>query len=189
MALHNLIENLIHELRYREVTPHLRPCRRMADLGCRHDHHFLTRVRGLAESCWGLDITIEDGQDGNITLLKADITKNLPFEDGFLDQITILAVLEHIADPKAVLAEVRRCLAPGGRLIVTTPTKLGIKVHDGLVRTRLVRDVEPDEHKDFDVSPQALAQWAREAGLIVEDSHSFELGMNAFLLASRPASR
>jgi len=161
----------------------------MADLGCRHDHHFLTRVRGLAESCWGLDITIEDGQDGNITLLKADITKNLPFEDGFLDQITILAVLEHIADPKAVLAEVRRCLAPGGRLIVTTPTKFGIKVHDMLVRTRLVRDVEPDEHKDFDVSPQALAEWAREAGLVVEDSHSFELGMNAFLLASRPVSR
>lgn len=187
MALHNLIENLIHSLRYREVVPHLRRCRRMADLGCRFDHHFLTRVRGLADESWGLDVTVSDGQDGTITLLKADITKNLPFPDGHLDQITILAVLEHIADPKAVLSEVRRCLAPGGRLIVTTPTKLGIMVHDVLVHTGLVRDVEPGEHKDFDVSPEALASWAREAGLVVEDVHSFELGMNAFLLASRPS--
>lgn len=189
MALHNLIENLIHELRYREVEPHLRPCKRLADLGCRYDHFFLTRVKDRAEKCWGLDVTVENGTDGNITLINGDITKRLPFEDGFLDQITILAVLEHIADPKAVLSEVRRCLAPGGRLIVTTPTKLGIKVHDFLVRTRLVRDVEPDEHKDFDVSPEALADWARSAGLVVEDVHSFELGMNAFLLARRPASQ
>lgn len=187
MALHNLIENLIHELRYREVAPRLRSCRRMADLGCRHDHYFLTRMRGLAEKSWGLDVTVENGEDGSIVLLKADITKRLPFEDGFLDQITILAVLEHIANPREVLAECRRCLAPGGRLVVTTPTKLGIKVHDWLVRTRLVRDVEPDEHKDFDVSPEALAGWAREAGLAVEDVHSFELGMNAFLLATRPS--
>jgi len=187
MALHNLIENLIHELRYREVEPHLRPCRRLADLGCRFDHHFLTRVRGRAEQCWGLDVTVEKGVDGNIALLNADITRPLPFEDGYLDQITILAVLEHIADPKAVLSEVRRCLAPGGRLIVTTPTKLGIKIHDVLVHTGLVRDVEPGEHKDFDVSPEALAAWARGAGLVVEDVHTFELGMNAFLLASRPS--
>lgn len=47
----------------------------------------------------------------------------LPFRDGSFDRIALLEVIEHLpADASAgYLAELRRVLAPGGRLLVTTP--------------------------------------------------------------------
>jgi SAM-dependent methyltransferase len=187
MAINNLVEGLIHALRYREVRPYLKPCRRMADLGCRWDYAFLKEVRATADGCWGLDLDVKDGADGNITLMRRDITKPLPFENAFFDQITSLAVLEHIEDPRPILKECLRVLTPGGRLILTTPTHMGIHVHDVLLKAGLVRDVEPGEHKDFSMSKAVLSDWAREAGFVVESAHTFECGMNLFLCAAKPA--
>lgn len=188
MPLHVWVEDTINALRYRKVRPALGPCLRLADLGCRHDHYFLSQVRGLAQECWGLDLEVQDGRDGNITLMRRDITQRLPFADGYLDTITSLAVIEHVEDPRPMLRECFRCLKPGGRLVLTTPTRLGIYVHDLLIKTRLVRDVEPGEHKDFAMSRKVLARWVEEAGFSVETAETFECGMNLFLTAVRPVS-
>lgn len=40
---------------------------------------------------------------------------------GRFDLITAHFVVEHVPDPAAVLADMRRCLAPGGRLFLTVP--------------------------------------------------------------------
>lgn len=45
----------------------------------------------------------------------------LPLDDGALDVVLSTQVLEHVADPAAVLAEARRVLRPGGTLYVTVP--------------------------------------------------------------------
>jgi ubiquinone/menaquinone biosynthesis C-methylase UbiE len=45
----------------------------------------------------------------------------LPFEDRVFDLVWASEVIEHIADTAAWLSEVRRVLAPGGRLLITTP--------------------------------------------------------------------
>jgi len=45
----------------------------------------------------------------------------LPFEDGSFDVVWASEVLEHVADTARWLSEVRRVLAPRGRLLVTTP--------------------------------------------------------------------
>lgn len=37
------------------------------------------------------------------------------------DVVLLLNLIEHVADPRAVLARVRACLAPGGRVLVKTP--------------------------------------------------------------------
>jgi ubiquinone/menaquinone biosynthesis C-methylase UbiE len=44
--------------------------------------------------------------------------ENLPFADGAFDTVVITYTLCSVEDPARVLAEVRRVLAPGGRLIV-----------------------------------------------------------------------
>ena len=44
----------------------------------------------------------------------------LPFEDGAFDVVTCQHSLPRLADPLAVVAEMRRVLAPGGRLGITT---------------------------------------------------------------------
>ena len=45
----------------------------------------------------------------------------LPFPDASFDLIVIADMLEHVADDRAMLAEVARCLKVGGRAIVNVP--------------------------------------------------------------------
>jgi ubiquinone/menaquinone biosynthesis C-methylase UbiE len=56
-------------------------------------------------------------------LRKPDIVAdahNLPFKDGEFEMVLCTEVLEHVLDPKKVIAELNRVLVPGGILILTT---------------------------------------------------------------------
>ena len=46
----------------------------------------------------------------------------LPFEVGAFDLVWASEVIEHVADTARWLSEVRRVLAPRGRLLITTPS-------------------------------------------------------------------
>lgn len=52
----------------------------------------------------------------------------LPFGDGAFDLVWSSEVIEHVADTARWLSEVRRVLAPGGRLLVTTPSHGRLRV-------------------------------------------------------------
>ena len=54
---------------------------------------------------------------GNVYPARGDATA-LPYEDASIDAVVLTAVLGEIPDPGAALREIRRVLAPGGRLIV-----------------------------------------------------------------------
>jgi SAM-dependent methyltransferase len=45
----------------------------------------------------------------------------LPFPDGSLDAISAFDVIEHVSDDAMLLAEFRRALKPGGRLLASVP--------------------------------------------------------------------
>lgn len=53
----------------------------------------------------------------NVTFEQADIFA-LPFADGQFDHVFVCFVLEHLTDPVAALAKLRRVLKPGGTLTV-----------------------------------------------------------------------
>ncbi len=47
--------------------------------------------------------------------------ERLPFAGACFDLVVALWVLEHVAEPRALLGEVRRVLKPGGRFVFITP--------------------------------------------------------------------
>ena len=62
---------------------------------------------------------VDGGSYSNVDLV-CDL-RSLPLADGAVDGIISVAVLEHVTDPSAHVAEMRRVLAPGGRVICYLP--------------------------------------------------------------------
>lgn len=56
------------------------------------------------------------------------------------DHVTMLAVLDHLAEPAGVLAEAHRILRPGGSLIMTWPSAAVDPILEVLTRMGLVQD-------------------------------------------------
>jgi SAM-dependent methyltransferase len=68
-------------------------------------------------------------------------TDRLPFADEAFDFVTYMDVIEHHDySPKRVLLEIRRVLAPGGCVIITTPNHASIYNRLSLLRGRSVND-------------------------------------------------
>ena len=55
----------------------------------------------------------------------ADLAR-LPFRDGSFGAALNIVVLEHVRDPRAVLQELNRVLAPGARLLLAAPQEWGV---------------------------------------------------------------
>jgi SAM-dependent methyltransferase len=81
-----------------------------------------------------------------VPVVRAD-ARHLPVQDGTVDAIVMLDVLEHLADPAAVLATARRALHPGGCLIVSVPHQgllAGLDANNVYTRLRRRRPSWPD---------------------------------------------
>jgi SAM-dependent methyltransferase len=89
---------------------------------------------------------------------------------GAYDIVTMVEVLEHVADPGVLLAEGGRHLRPGGLLYVTTPHGRGISSR---VLGTEWSVVSPPEHLQL-FSTHGLRSAVNRAGLVVEriDTHA-----------------
>lgn len=101
---------------------------RVLDLGCgaggnlamlQAFHPALTIGVDLSD----LAIALARAADPTTNLVRADISRPLPFADGTIDVVTILNVLCHdwVVSEVAVLREVARVLRPGGLILITEP--------------------------------------------------------------------
>ena len=54
-----------------------------------------------------------------------DVSAPLPFPDASLGGVLAILVLQHLPHPAAFIAEIRRCLRPGGHLLITAPARDG----------------------------------------------------------------
>ncbi len=85
------------------------------DLGARDGH----QTRWLASR--GYAVTSVDVEPQFDDCLALDANRPLPFEDGAFDLVWSSEVIEHLQDPAASLAELRRVTRKGGDIILTTP--------------------------------------------------------------------
>ena len=105
----------------------------VADLGCGPGAHALALARR------GYDVVGIDGSprmvEGartraardkvNASFGVDDVRAPLRFADASLTGVLAILVLQHLPDPAAFIAEIRRCLRPGGHVLVTAPSRDG----------------------------------------------------------------
>lgn len=101
----------------------------VADLGCGPGAHALALARR------GYDVVGLDGSGRMVDVARAgaarqgvdarfevhDVATALPFDDASLGGVLAILVLQHLTNPASFLAEVHRCLRPGGHLLLTAP--------------------------------------------------------------------
>lgn len=126
-----LLSDQATQYRIKSIRPYLRG--RVLDVGCGW-----TRLPPLLAPD-----QVYVGVDGNAEALEADRRKfpSLRFllrdvdhqpldlgEERF-DTAVMTAVIEHLHAPERILTEIRQALAPGGLLLITTPTPFGDWLH------------------------------------------------------------
>ncbi|HVS85978.1 MAG TPA: class I SAM-dependent methyltransferase [Gaiellaceae bacterium] len=117
------------------------PGLQVLDLGCRTGA--LTQYYAPGNAVTGVDVdsdALERARERlGIETHWADAEDALPFEDGSFDVVVMGEVLEHLADPAAAVANVRRVLRPGGRFVGSVPNAFRLKN-----RLRFLRGLPPE---------------------------------------------
>lgn len=102
-----------------------------------------------------------------IRILQADI-RELPFPDRSFDLLYTMGTIEHIAEYRQAVREVRRVLRPGGRAILGVPYKWNLFLRPALVAVLDALGLYPySPEKSF--GTRELTQVVEEAGLRVRE--------------------
>lgn len=185
---YGLLTRRVGEARLKAALPHLPRGASVLDVGC-----------GLTD----LAARIPDytGADRNADVLAAQ-KKRYPERDFFewdigrgeappllaregpFEGILLLAVLEHVANPAEVLSRVVPLLAPGGRLVVTTPHPVGHWPLEAGAALGLLSAHAHDEHETL-LGREALEAAGRAAGLGLVLYRRFLFGLNQLAVFSR----
>jgi SAM-dependent methyltransferase len=169
--------------RYRAVQPYIRGHSLVCDIGCGVDAYFLRWIH--PHIAWGVGLDHQIGRAGRYStpIVLADITSGLPVVSGKFDHAVMLAVIEHLANPEAVLREAHRILAPGGSLVITWPSVVIDPLLDVLHWLRVVSsEVETDQHEPR-IPLKVLAPMLRGIGFKDLIHRKFELGLNNLIVA------
>jgi arsenite methyltransferase len=157
---------------------------RVLDVGCGPGFYVteMLEVVGRGGSIVGVDGSADmlavaakraEGHD-NVEFHEADAT-SLPVPDASFDRAIAVQVLEYVRDVPAALAELRRALRPGGRVLVWDVdwATVSWRASDGELMKRVLSAW--DKHLTHPSLPRELAPRLRDAGFehIQLDAHPF----------------
>jgi 2-polyprenyl-3-methyl-5-hydroxy-6-metoxy-1,4-benzoquinol methylase len=103
----------------------------VVDLGCGPGAHALAMARR------GYDVVGVDGSSRMVDVARTraarhhvdatfdmhDVSAPLCFADASLGGVLAIHVLQHLPHPATFITEIRRCLRPGGHLLITAPAR------------------------------------------------------------------
>lgn len=178
-CVHDRLDALVdHFARYRTLN-------RWLDVGCGAG----TLMRAARGRGWvpvgtevaptAADVVSREGFEVHLGMLE-----DAPFADESFDVVSIVEVVEHVADTDSLLRSALRVLRPGGALYLTTPHGLGLSARTlGLEWS----GVAPPEHLQL-FSIKGLTALAERPGLRVRELHSHAVNPHELLARLRPAS-
>jgi 2-polyprenyl-6-hydroxyphenyl methylase/3-demethylubiquinone-9 3-methyltransferase len=95
---------------------------------------------------------------------------------GAFDVVTCMEMLEHVPEPASVIMACAKLVKPGGRVFFSTINRNPKSFLFAIVGAEHVLKLLPKgthEYAKF-IRPSELAQWCRNAGLVVEQSRGME---------------
>ena len=130
-AIHlDLTHNMV---RYgKTLRRYVRPGDRWLDVGCGYQilpfwampEDEQAQIVHSARFLVGVDVDERMAEHPFLSYRVKALGGALPFKDETFDLVTANMVVEHLQDPEAFLADVRRVLRPGGRFLFHTPNYL-----------------------------------------------------------------
>ena len=116
-----------HHARYRWAAL-LAPGRRVLDAGSGTGFGTEILARAGAGRADGFDVNLEVVEHareraGDAADFAVGDLNRIPYGDDAFDLVTCFEAIEHVEDPFRALSELRRVLAPGGVLLVSTPNR------------------------------------------------------------------
>jgi len=181
MADQGLLTGRVRALRVSAALEHVPAAARVLDVGCG-----FAGLAGRFSAYVGCDRNpgiLEENRTRfpGAAYVAWDAAGGAPPEDlvfaGPFDVVLMLALLEHLSSPAAALAGAAGLLAPGGRIVVTTPhplgrLPLGIGARLGLLSTHAA-----EEHEVL-LARGALEAAGAAAGLRLTSYRRFLFGLN-----------
>ncbi|MFH0955504.1 MAG: class I SAM-dependent methyltransferase [Candidatus Micrarchaeota archaeon] len=103
---------------------------------------------------------------------------------GLFDSVCLLAVIEHVHEYDRLIQNLSKSLVPGGRLVLTTPTPAGDKVHRFFSGLDVAStDAKDDHFHIFTLSE--LSALLLKNGFEIEHKSLFFLGLNQVIVGKK----
>ena len=155
----------------------------LIDVGCERGSLPAFLPRGIGYT--GADILPKEKFSPKFRYLKASIEKGLgKKENGKYDCVVMAAVIEHLSKPDSAIRNCGSLLKPGGRLILTTPTKTGDSLHKTISRIGLVSLDAAEGHQHI-FTMEELTGLFEKSGFSVTESKTFQFGMNQLVVGEK----
>tara|TARA_X000000368_G_scaffold415680_1_gene407918 strand:- start:2381 stop:3076 length:696 start_codon:yes stop_codon:yes gene_type:complete len=183
--------------------------KKVLDVGCGGGllsealHDFGADVTGIDAAGPGIEVAKIHAKNNNKNIKYLQITAedlNLNESESF-DIVTCLEVLEHVPDPKSLVATCVNLLRPGGALFLSTINKNPRSWITAIVGAEYIFNLLPKGTHEFDkfIKPSVLAKYVREANAeLIETKGMFynplthkanlnnDLGVNYLMYAKKP---
>ena len=145
---------------FRGFSAHRRS-NRLLDIGCGAGS-LLEAARRAGWDAEGVEISIravDHVRGAGLKVFHGELAE-AEYPDGHFDVVTASEILEHVPDPRAMLAEIARILRPGGLFWATTPHGRGLSARVLGLRWS---SISPPEHLHL-FSLEGVRQMLRETG-------------------------
>ncbi len=156
---------------------------RLLDIGC-HQGEWLASLAPRLRCGVGIDPLAPPRTAGNLRLYRGEFPSDAL--RGEFDVITLLAVLEHLDDLPRVAERCRALLAPGGRIVVTVPSRAVDRILWVLRALRLIDGMSLEQHHGFHAA-DTVAIFEHE-GLDCVWRRRFQCGLNHVYVFQRGVS-
>ncbi|OGV96063.1 hypothetical protein A2W24_00810 [Microgenomates group bacterium RBG_16_45_19] len=186
MKLPPLLEPIFQQWRIKQIWPDLPKGGVLVDLGCDEPPELINRAEKRFDQIIGIDTAVKPYQKGKVTVKQQILGHKINLPAQTADVVTMLAVLEHLTYPKTIIQEIFRILKPGGKVLITVPSRYNRPLLTLLAGLGLVRPEMIKQHQHY-FTPIRLKQMLIQAGFKQIEVKYFEWGLNIKVKAIREA--